>query len=75
MAKVVTAEYDASENALRLKEPLEGVKDHAEVQVTVEAKPPADPGRPWLALSGSMPAEDADDLQRAMNELFPPWND
>lgn len=36
MSRVVIAEYDAAENALRLAEPLSGVKDHEKVRVSVE---------------------------------------
>jgi hypothetical protein len=36
MARVLIAEYDAAENALRLVEPLTGVKDHEQVRVSVE---------------------------------------
>ena len=36
MARVVIAEYDAAENALRLVELLTGVKDHEQVRVSVE---------------------------------------
>ncbi|HJQ38836.1 MAG TPA: hypothetical protein VKB93_17005 [Thermoanaerobaculia bacterium] len=73
MTKVVTARYDASHNTLRLVEPLEGVKDDETLTVTVETTP--DPERPWLALSGSMSAEQADDFERAIKEMFPPWNE
>lgn len=74
MTKVVTAEYDAAQNALRLVEPLDGVRDHQKVQVQVIAtEVNAQAG--WIALHGSLPKEAADDLARALNELFPPWND
>jgi hypothetical protein len=36
MSRSVIAEYDAAENALRLAEPLAGVKDHEKVRVSVE---------------------------------------
>jgi len=36
MSRLVIAEYDAAENALRLAEPLAGVKDHEKVRVSVE---------------------------------------
>jgi hypothetical protein len=73
MSKMLTAKYDAAENALRLAEPLEGVGNDETVTVTVER--PSDPKRPWLELRGSMPAEQADDFERAITELFPPWNE
>jgi hypothetical protein len=36
MTRIVIAEYDAAENALRLSEPLPGVQDHQKVRVAVE---------------------------------------
>ena len=77
MAKPVTAEYDAEERTLRLAEPLEGVKDHAKVQVVVTTEPGAidDPERPWLAFEGKLSKEAGEELARAVEELFPPWNE
>jgi hypothetical protein len=79
MSKVLTAEYDAEHNTLLLAEPLEGVKDHARVTVTVT--PPSvaplvspDPERPWMAYSGILSKEAGDDLARVIEEMFPPWN-
>lgn len=72
MTKVVTAEYDAEHKALRLVEPLEGIRDHETVQVQViPAGVPHE--RPWLALSGSLSAEAGEALADAIDELFPPW--
>ena len=73
MAKVLKAKYDASENALRLVEPLDGVKNDETVEITLADKPPVDPERPWLALEGSLSEEAGDSLARAVEELFPPW--
>jgi hypothetical protein len=36
MSRVIVAEYDANEKALRLEEPLPGVKDHQKVRVSIE---------------------------------------
>ena len=36
MSRIIVAEYDADENALRLAEPLPGVKDHEKVRVSIE---------------------------------------
>lgn len=36
MSRLVVAEYDATENSLRLSEPLSGVKDHEKVHVSIE---------------------------------------
>ena len=75
MAKPVTAEYDAEEKTLRLAEALEGVEDHAKVEVVVTAKSPSpDPARPWLAFSGTLSKEAGDELAAAINEMFPPWD-
>jgi hypothetical protein len=38
MSRAIVAEYDASENALRLAEPLTGVKDHEKVRVSIEIR-------------------------------------
>ncbi|MFL6246836.1 MAG: hypothetical protein ACJ74H_12470 [Thermoanaerobaculia bacterium] len=74
MTKVVTAEYDAAHNTLRLVEPLDGVRDHEKVQVQVIAtRDDAQP--PWMALRGSLSKEAGDELAQALEELFPPWND
>lgn len=76
MAKVLTAEYDAEHNTLRLMEPLEGVKDHETVNVIVSpAAPAADPERPWLAFENKLSKEAGEDLARTIDEMFPPWND
>jgi len=68
----VRAEYVAEERILKLAEPLEGVADHAPVEVTVTPTSP-DPDRPWLAFSGSLSKEAGEDFARALNEFFPPW--
>jgi hypothetical protein len=73
MGKVMTAEYDAAENALRLAEPLEGVRDHEKVQVIVT--PSVDPERPWMALRGSLSKEAGEELSQIINEMFPPWDE
>lgn len=71
MGKLVKASYDAEHNTLRLVEPLEGVREGEEVNVLVTRQ--YDPERPWLAFSGAMSNDDADDLQHAIDEMFPPW--
>ena len=73
MSKVITAEYDAERNALQLVEPLEGVADREKVDVTI-VKAPTSPGR-WQELSGILSKEDGEELSRAMEEMFPPWNE
>jgi hypothetical protein len=37
MGRVVIAEYDAAQNALRLAEPVPGLKDHDKVRVAIES--------------------------------------
>jgi hypothetical protein len=71
MSKVVTAEYDAEANVLRLVEPLEGIADHAKVDVTVTSHATADLERPWLAFRGCLSPEDADELAAIIEEEFP----
>lgn len=74
MSKVVTAEYDATQNILRLDEPLEGVRDHEMVQVQVIAAEKEKPEPPWMALRGSLSKEAGEELSQAVNEMFPPWD-
>jgi hypothetical protein len=38
MSRAIVAEYDATENTLRLVEPLKGVSDRAKVRVLVETE-------------------------------------
>ena len=43
MSRAIVAEYDATENTLRLVEPLKGVSDHAKVRVSIETDEAFDP--------------------------------
>jgi hypothetical protein len=52
----MVAEYDATENTLRLVEPLTGVSDHAKVRVSIEIDETFDP----LARLASLNAPTAD---------------
>ena len=75
MSKLVTAEYDATQNTLRLVEPLDGVRDHATVQLQViDAEIEKKPEQPWMALRGSLSKEAGEELSRIVNEMFPPWD-
>ena len=77
MTKVVKAKYDAREKTLRLVEPLEGVRDHETVDVQVTARvdePTEEPKRGSMALAGIISDEDGEELSRAVNEMFPPWD-
>jgi hypothetical protein len=56
MSRAVIAEYDATENTLRLAEPLNGVSDRAKVRVSIEADEPFDP----VATLASLNAPTAD---------------
>ena len=73
MSKVITVEYDAKEQVLRLAEPLEGFADHSDLVVTVET-PRNEQIPASRSLSGALSKEAAEDLARAVNELFPPWD-
>lgn len=68
MSRVVTVEYDAEKNVLRLAEPLEGVEDHAKLQATLEQTPAADR---WSDLRSTVTEEQLDELETIVNELFP----
>lgn len=72
MTKLVKAEYDAATNTLRLAEPVEGLRDHDEVNVTIFKTSTGDPE--WMRFRGSLSKEDGEDFARAINEMFPPWN-
>ena len=52
MSRAIVAEYDASENTLRLVEPLTGVSDHAMVRVSIETDEAFDPLARLAALNG-----------------------
>jgi hypothetical protein len=69
MARVVIAEYDAKENALRLVEPLAGLKDHDRIRVAID-EPTGEGDRPWLALRGILSAEAGTSLAAAIDEMF-----
>ncbi|HKO57875.1 MAG TPA: hypothetical protein VJ276_18555 [Thermoanaerobaculia bacterium] len=76
MTKTLKARYDAEHNVLRLVEPLEGVADEAEVEVTVkeptQAEAPDDGvERPWMRLAGSLSKEAGDEMARIIEEEFP----
>ena len=56
MRPTIEAEYLASENILRLAQPLAGVADHA--RIWIEIKETCD--QPWLALAGSLSEKKAE---------------
>jgi hypothetical protein len=69
MGKTIQAEYLADENILKLTQPLEGVKDHANVEVEIRELP-SEGSQPWLRLAGSLSEEAGRDLARAVREAF-----
>lgn len=75
MRKVVTAHYDATQNALRLVEPLDGVRDHETVQVRVitNGEEAGMTESSSMALNGILSEEAGEELSRLVNEMFPPW--
>lgn len=70
MSTVIEAEYIAAENVLKLSAPLEGVEDHARLEV--EIKPAAAPRteQPWMKLAGSVSAEDGRAVAKAIRDGF-----
>jgi hypothetical protein len=71
---VTTAEYDAEAKALKLDKSLEDIADRERVNVVIE-KLPQSSGKRWRELSGILPKEAGEDFARALEEMFPPWND
>lgn len=69
MTKVVIAEYDAQENALRVAEPLAGIKDHDKIRVAID-EPVAEGDRPWLAMRGILSSEAGTSLAAAIDDMF-----
>ncbi|MCU1245755.1 MAG: hypothetical protein JWN02_1665 [Acidobacteria bacterium] len=76
MSKIVSAEYDEKEQSLRLAEPLEGVRDHERVDLTIRQTAQRTERRegwterPWLALEGGLSREAGESLARAVDEMF-----
>lgn len=73
MSKVILAEYDAENLALRLAEPLTGVKNRERVRVAIDKDTTEGSSkRPWMVLRGCLPPEVADDWRRALEEASAP---
>ena len=70
MNPVIEAEYIAGENVLKLSAPLEGIQDHAllEVEIKHASVPSAD--QPWMRVAGSLSAEDGCAVAKAIREGF-----
>jgi hypothetical protein len=65
MSRTVEAEYIADTNVLKLTEPLDGVRDHEKVRVTIDGS--VAPGRrEWPTLS----EEAGRELARAVRDAF-----
>lgn len=71
MPKTVAAEYLAEEQTLKLDEPLEGVADHARVQVSLTAGTSVR-AKPWLDLKGSLPKEAIEEWRSSLAALSAP---
>jgi hypothetical protein len=74
MSKIVSAEYDAAANVLRLVEPVEGLEDHEHVKVTIEQEPVPTAESSWREFAGIMEGERGEEFARVIEEMFPPWN-
>jgi hypothetical protein len=69
MSKVMKAKYDAEHNALRLAEPLEGVPNDADLDVTVST---VDAGEPSiLDFRGRLTGENGEEFATVIEEMFP----
>ena len=70
MGKVVRAEYDAATHALKLVEPVEGLHDRDQVDVTIDKR--EEPGaESWRPFVGCLAGPAGDDFARAIDEMFP----
>jgi hypothetical protein len=69
MRRTIKVEYIAEENILKLTQPLEGVRNHANLEVEIRELPLAQ-NQPWLSLAGSLPDEEGRALARAVREAF-----
>lgn len=69
MTKTVEADYDATQQTLRLAEPLEGVGDGQRVEVTVNTESAVNPD--WWRFCGALSGENGESFARAIDEAFP----
>jgi hypothetical protein len=69
MSRIVKADYDAEQQALRLLEPLDGVGNGQRVELTVNAEPTRDPD--WWRFCGVLSGENGESFARAIEEAFP----
>lgn len=71
MGRIVIAEYDASENTLRLAEPLPDVKDREKVRISIEKNQGSRPVgnvRDAIARLGSLNAPTGD-IEQMITEI------
>ena len=71
MLKTVKAEYLAREQKLKLDEPLDGIADHARLQVSLSAVQTPD-SKPWLNLKGGLPEEAISAWRSSLEALSAP---
>jgi hypothetical protein len=69
MSKVLKAKYDAAQNALRLVEPLEGVPNEADVEVTVTA--PDAHESSILDYRGCLSGENGEEFAAIIDAMYP----
>jgi predicted DNA-binding antitoxin AbrB/MazE fold protein len=64
-----TVEAIYEDGVLRPVKPLEGIREHSRVQVTVREEEPA-AKHPLAEVMGIMPDEDAEEMRRIIEEEF-----
>jgi len=70
MSTLIEAEYIAGENVLKLSAPLEGVEDHARLEVEIRHTIVSRAEQPWMKLAGSLSAEDGRTIANAIRDGF-----
>lgn len=69
MSKVVRAKYDAAQHVLRLAEPLEGVENDEDVDVTVDTGTSREPS--ILDFRGCLTGKNGEEFAALIDEMFP----
>lgn len=69
MSKTLKAKYDAEHNSLRLVEPLEGIADNEDLEVTVNAPAAGEPS--ILDFRGCLAGENGEEFAALIDEMFP----
>lgn len=70
MSRFIEAEYIAAENILKLSAPLQGVEDHARLEVEIKQTVVPSTEQPWMKLAGSLNAEDGRAVAKAIHDGF-----